>query len=76
MMGVKYHNSCKDLFKRLEILTFPYEYIFSLIKFFSNNKEHFPTNAEVQVLTQDTSTISINQLLSEKRILCWDQNLQ
>jgi hypothetical protein len=36
MMGVKSHNSCRELFKRLEILTLPCEYIFSLINFITN----------------------------------------
>jgi FtsZ-interacting cell division protein ZipA len=36
MMGVKSHNSCKNLFKRLEILSLPSEYIFSLISFITN----------------------------------------
>jgi hypothetical protein len=36
-----------DLFKRLENLTLSSQYIFSLINFITNNKEHFQTNAEV-----------------------------
>jgi hypothetical protein len=47
MMGVKSCNSCRDLFKRLDILTLPCEYIFSLINFITNKKEHFQTNADV-----------------------------
>jgi hypothetical protein len=46
MMGVKCHNFCRDLFKRLEILTHPCEYMFSLITFITNN-EHFQTIADV-----------------------------
>jgi hypothetical protein len=41
MMGVKTYNSCRDLFERLEILTLPYEYIFSLVNFITDNEEHF-----------------------------------
>ena len=47
MMGVKSRNSCRDLFKRLQILTFPCEYIYSLINLITNNEEHFQTNADV-----------------------------
>jgi hypothetical protein len=42
-MGAKSRNSCRDLFKRLEILILPCEDIFSLINFIRNNKEHFQT---------------------------------
>jgi hypothetical protein len=47
MIGIKSHNSCRDLFKRLEIFTVPCEYIFSLINFVTNNGQHFRTNANV-----------------------------
>jgi hypothetical protein len=47
VMGVKSHNSCRDLFKRLEILTLPCEYIFSLINLIRKNQVHFQTNADV-----------------------------
>jgi hypothetical protein len=47
MMGVKPRNSCRDLFKRLEILTLPCEYIFSLLNFITNNEEHFQNIANV-----------------------------
>jgi hypothetical protein len=46
MMGVKSHNFCIDLLRRLGILTLTCEYIFSLINFITN-KEHFQTNADV-----------------------------
>jgi hypothetical protein len=45
MAGVKVGNSCKNLYKRLEILTLPCEYIFSLMNFTVNNQEHFKTNS-------------------------------
>jgi hypothetical protein len=47
MMGVQSHNSCRDLFKRLQILTIPCEHIFSLINFIKNNEQHFKTTADV-----------------------------
>ena len=47
MIGVKSRNSCRDLFKRLQILTLPCGYIYPLINFIKNNEEHFQTNADV-----------------------------
>jgi hypothetical protein len=44
---VKSHNSCRDLFKRIEISALPCEYIFSLINFITNNKELFQAIGEV-----------------------------
>jgi hypothetical protein len=41
MVGVKPQNSYRDLFKRLQILPLPSEYIFSLPNFFISNQEHF-----------------------------------
>jgi hypothetical protein len=46
MIGVKSHNSCRDRFKRLQILTLPCEYIYSLINFITNNVELFQTNTD------------------------------
>jgi hypothetical protein len=45
--GVKPRNSCRSLFKRLEILALPCEYIFSLMNFLINNQEHFQTNSAI-----------------------------
>jgi hypothetical protein len=47
MVGVKHQNPCKDLFKRLQILPLPCEYIFSLINFIINTQERFQTNSAV-----------------------------
>jgi hypothetical protein len=46
LMGIQSHNSCRDLFKRLELLTLPCVYIFSLINVITNNKQ-FQTKADV-----------------------------
>jgi hypothetical protein len=45
MASVKPRNLCRNLFRRLEILTLPCEYIFSLMNFIVNNQEHFQTNS-------------------------------
>jgi hypothetical protein len=49
MMAVNSHNSYRNLFKRLQILTFPHKYmcIYSLINFITNNKNLFQMNADV-----------------------------
>jgi hypothetical protein len=52
MMDVKSHKSYIDLFKRIEILILPCEYIFSLINFITNNEKHFQNNADVRVNTR------------------------
>jgi hypothetical protein len=45
MASVKRRNSCRILFKRLEILTLPCEYVFSLTNFTVNNQEYFQTSS-------------------------------
>jgi hypothetical protein len=47
MVGIKPQNSCRDLFKRLQILPLPCEYIFSLLNFIISNQEHFQANSAV-----------------------------
>jgi hypothetical protein len=47
MVGIKAQNSCRDLFKRLQILHLPCEYIFSLPNFIISNQEHFQANSVV-----------------------------
>jgi IS1 family transposase len=45
--GVKPRHSCRNLFKRLEILPLPCEYVFSLMNFTVNKQELFQTNSAV-----------------------------
>jgi hypothetical protein len=45
MARAKPRNSCTSLFKRLDMLTLPCEYIFSLINLIVNNEEYFRTNS-------------------------------
>jgi hypothetical protein len=47
MLGIKPQNFCKGLFKRLQMLPLPCEYIFSLLNFIINNQEHFQANSAV-----------------------------
>jgi hypothetical protein len=59
MVDVKPRNSCRSLFKRLEILTLPCEYIFSLLLFIVINQDHLQTNSAVH----SVNTRNKNQLL-------------
>jgi len=45
--GVKSKNSCRNLFMRLEVLSLPCEYIFTLMSVDVNNQELFQTNSAV-----------------------------
>jgi hypothetical protein len=54
MVGIKSQNSYRDLFKRLQILPLPLEYIFSLLNFIISKEEHFKANSAVHsVNTRD-----------------------
>jgi hypothetical protein len=48
IMGHKSRNSCRNLFKKLEILPIKSQYIFSLILFVVNNRDLFTINSENQ----------------------------
>jgi len=47
MMGAHPRTSCRKLFKKLEILTIPSQYIYSLMSFFIGNQDKFLTNSSV-----------------------------
>ena len=47
MVGAHPRNSCRRIFKNLEILTVPSQYIYSLMGFFIGNQEKFQTNSSV-----------------------------
>ena len=47
MVGAHPRTSCGRLFKKLEILTVPSQYIYSLMSFFIGNQEKFQTNSSV-----------------------------
>jgi hypothetical protein len=44
MVGAHPRTPCRNLFKKLEILPVPCQYIFSLMNFFVNNQENFQKN--------------------------------
>jgi IS1 family transposase len=47
MVGAQSRTPCRSLFKKLEILPVPCQYIFSLLSFIVNNQEKFQTNSSV-----------------------------
>jgi hypothetical protein len=47
MVGAPARIPCRNLFKKLESLRVPGQYIFSLMNFFVNNQENFRTNSSV-----------------------------
>jgi hypothetical protein len=47
MVGAYPRTPCRSLFKKLEILPVPCQYVFSLMNFFVNNEENFQTNSSV-----------------------------
>ena len=47
MLGAHPRTSCRRLFKKSEIFTFPSQYIYSLMSFFIGNQEKFQTNSSV-----------------------------
>ena len=49
MAVAQHRTSCRILFKQLEILPVPFQYILSLMGFSINNKEIFETNSSVCV---------------------------
>jgi hypothetical protein len=49
-------DSCKHLFKRLEILPLPSQYIFSVLLFVVKNKDLYTTNQEIHNITTRSNT--------------------
>jgi hypothetical protein len=62
MVGAHPRTPCRSLFKKLEILPVPRQYVFSLINFFVNNRKIFKQIHQYTVLIQGISTIFIDQL--------------
>jgi len=47
MAGAQPRNSCKSLFKQLELIRLPCQYTLSLTNFIIINHEHFPTDSSI-----------------------------
>jgi hypothetical protein len=81
MASVKTGNSRRSLFKRLEVLTLPCEYIFLLMNFRVNNQEYFQTNSALHsVNTRNRHDLHIRtanlSCFQKNASLLWHQNLQ
>jgi hypothetical protein len=53
MFGANVRNSCRSLLTRLQILSFPSEYIFLFMNFVVNNQKRFQTNTVEQRLYKE-----------------------
>jgi len=47
IMGYGYGESCRELFKKLKILTLSSQYIFSLLLFIVNNRDYFVSSSVI-----------------------------
>jgi hypothetical protein len=80
--GVKPRHSCRNLFKGLEILPLPCEYIFSLMNFIVNNQKLFQTNSAVHsVNTRNKHQLhrpiaNLSCFQKSAFILYWHQNFR
>jgi hypothetical protein len=70
MMGVGTTHSCRDLFKKLEILPIPCVYLLSLMTFVVNNCDKFPKNNSIHTIgtrRNDLFHIPVSRLLSYQK---------
>jgi hypothetical protein len=78
--GVKPRTSCRSLFKQLEILPVPCQYILSLMKCIINNQENFKINLPIHNINTRNKhhfrTKCCSVLLQKKCILCWHKSFQ
>jgi hypothetical protein len=63
-MGRGNRESCRNLFKELNILPLMSQYILSLLRFVSNNREQYFTNSEIHnINTRHTSNLHLPRAL-------------
>jgi hypothetical protein len=61
-MGRSNRETCRNLFKELNILPLKSQYILSLLTFVSNNKEQYSTNSEIHnINTRHTSNLRLSR---------------
>ena len=60
MMGSKNRDSCRPLFKSLGILPLPSMHIFALLRFVTQNRDHFVTNRNFIKSNNHTNVILMN----------------
>jgi hypothetical protein len=64
MVGAHPRTSCRRLFKKLEILTVPRQYIYSSMSFFIGSQENFQTNSSVHSIN------TINTIFTDRLLTC------
>ena len=79
MVGTHPRTSGIRLFKKLEILTVPTQYIHSLMSFFIGNQENFQSDSSVHNINTRYkhhlhTPVANLSFFSERCILLWDQN--
>jgi hypothetical protein len=47
MVGIRDRESCREYFRKLKILTLQSQYIYSLLLFVINNRQHFKINYDI-----------------------------
>jgi hypothetical protein len=62
MVGALPRAPCRSLFKKLEIVPIPCQYILSLMNFILNNQEHCQTNSSIHSTDTAISTTCIDQM--------------
>jgi hypothetical protein len=62
MAGAQSRTSCKSIFKELEILPVPCQFIFSLMNFIVSNQKKFKQIFLYTILMQGISSIFIDQM--------------
>jgi SNF2 family DNA or RNA helicase len=72
MMGLGQTHSCRDLFKKLEILPIPCVYLLSLMTFVVNNCDKFLLNNSIYTIgtrNNDHFHAPVSRLLSYQRVV-------
>jgi hypothetical protein len=74
MMGCRRDDFCRKLFPILEILSLPYQYIFSLLLFVIKNMENFTVNSEIyEIETRQHANLhqqTVNLTKYQKGVYC------
>ena len=70
MLGLAPRRSCRDGFKKLDILAVPSLYIFSLIMFVVINPDHFKSNSSFQGIDtrQKSTTFTISEIFFSAKV--------
>jgi hypothetical protein len=80
MVGAQPRTSCRSLFKQLEILADPRQYILSLMNFTVYNWKNFQTNSSIHSINRRNNhhhhRPNANLPFFKEHVLCWHKNFQ